>query len=374
MQREYIGYGSLQNIEQELKRFNSRRIFLVTGKESYSACGAEAKLDTLLAGLTVCRFSEFTVNPKLEQIKKGIDIFKNFNCDTIVAVGGGSVIDTAKAVNYLHSYPSALERKQEPSPKQLKPLIAVPTTAGSGSEATCFAVIYADKQKHSLDDQALLPKVAIVEPELTMSLPKKTTAVSGLDAFSQAVESYWSINSTSESKKFAAAAIKSILAALPRAVNRPNRDSRLEMAQAAHLAGKAINITRTTAAHAISYPMTSYFGVEHGQAVGITLASLLLFNSNVSADDVLDERGPDYVRTTIAELCELLGAATTEQAAAVIDKLILQIGLDTKLSSLGLKAEDLEIIVTNSFDPQRVARNPRELTAKALREILHRIF
>ncbi|MCK4784318.1 MAG: iron-containing alcohol dehydrogenase, partial [Desulfobacteraceae bacterium] len=214
-----------------------------------------------------------------------------------------------------------------------------------------------------------------VDAKLTMSLPVYTTAVSGLDAFSQAVESYWSIHSTYQSKQFASDAIKLTMGNLPSAVNNPTAEARLKMAKAAHLAGKAINITRTTAAHSISYPLTSHFGVSHGQAVGITLSSLLVFNADVSDEDVLDKRGADYVRQTIDQICKLLDSSNPSDAKKRIDLLVNQIGLQTKLSKLGLKdKQDVELIISNGFDPNRVKNNPRELTERALRDILQQIY
>jgi alcohol dehydrogenase class IV len=221
----------------------------------------------------------------------------------------------------------------------------------------------------------MLPRIAIVDANLTMSLPKYTTAVSGLDALSQAVESYWSIHSTTDSKQFASDAIELITANLPVTVKNPDADSRGRMAEAAHLAGKAINITKTTAAHSISYPLTSYFGIPHGQAVGVTLPSLLVFNANVTDKDVLDKRGARYVRETIDEICKLLGASGVSDAREKIDSIIREVGLETRLSLLGLRnREDIETIVANGFDPDRVKNNPRMLTKETLRGILEEIY
>ncbi len=270
-QKEHTGFDSIFHLRDFLAEFGSRRIFLVTGKESYSACGAEAYLHDLLRNYKVWRFYDFAVNPRIEDIDRGINTFIAAECDVLVAVGGGSVIDMAKTINFLAAHPLTLDGyRVRPGAREgtLRPLIAIPTTSGSGSEATHFSVVYVGQQKHSIADERMLPAVAIVDPKLTMSLPKYTTAVSGLDALSQAVESYWSIHSTNESRRFARGAVKSIVANLHLAVNNPTADSRLRMAEAAHLAGKAINTTRTSAAHSISYPLTSYYGIPHGHAVG----------------------------------------------------------------------------------------------------------
>lgn len=377
-QKEYVGLGSIACLREVLAECGSRRIFLITGKRSYSACGAQACLAKLLKGYEVHQFYEFAVNPKIEDIDRGIDVFTAAQYDTVIAVGGGSVIDMAKMINFLSAYPLTLggyEIKTRASGATVRPLIAIPTTSGSGSEATHFAVVYVGKRKHSIADKRMLAQVAIVDANLTMSMPKYTTAVSGLDALSQAVESYWSIHSTSESKQFASDAIKLTVANIRAVVKNPTADSRLKMAEAAHLAGKAINITKTTAAHSISYPLTSYFGISHGHAVALTLSSLLVFNANVTNEDVLDKRGARYVRETIGEICKFLDASSVDDAREKIDDLIREISLQTRLSMLGLrKKEDIETVVDEGFNVERVKNNPRKVTRQALRKILENIY
>ena len=380
IQKEYIGFDSVLHLKEILAELNTQSIFLVTGNKSYLASGAKACLDELLENYTVHQFCDYSTNPKCKDVERGIELFGKGQFDTVIAVGGGSAIDMAKLINFLSVYPSAFEAYDFSSSISggvgvVRPLIAIPTTSGSGSEATHFAVVYVGKRKHSIANKRMLAQVAIVDANLTMSLPKYVTAVSGLDALSQAVESYWSIHSTSDSKQLASKAIELIIANLPSAVKNPTADSRLKMAEAAHLAGKAINISKTTAPHAISYPLTSYFGIPHGQAVGVTLSSLLVFNANVTNKDVVDKRGFGYVRKTINDICKLLWADSVGSAKATIDSLIFEIGLQTRLSMLGLrKKEDIEIIVANGFAPDRVKNNPRILTEEALREILEQIY
>jgi alcohol dehydrogenase class IV len=378
-QKEYIGPGSISNLKEVLREWNSKKIFLVTDKQSYSACGAKDCMHDLLKNYEVHQFCEFTVNPKIEDIIRGISKLADVDYDTVIAVGGGSTIDTAKAVNFLRAHPSALktlghDSKDIGTPIAAKPLIAIPTTAGSGSQATHFCVIYIDRQKHSLAHESILPKVAIVDADLTMSLPETTTAVSALDALSQAIESYWSINSTDISKQFSTSSIDLIVKNIPEGVTNPTISTRLDLAKAAHLAGKAINITKTTAPHSISYFLTAYFGIPHGQAVGVTLPSLLVFNANTDKEDVVDKRGAEYVRNNISELCRFLGTGSADEAAGRITQLIRKIGLETRLAKLGLSKKDIEPMVASSFSSNRMKNNPRLLTKKKLRNLLEQIY
>ena len=376
-QKEYLGYNSITQLNNILKKHNPRNIFLVTGKDSYEKCGAKSTIDIFLKNYNVIHFNDFETNPKLHDIKKGFNLFKQKKCDFVIAVGGGSVIDIAKSINILAANPGEpieYVKKKKPIKNKGKTLVAVSTTAGSGSEATKFAVIYIDKIKHSLEHNFMLPDYAIIDPQFTINMPKNITAFTGMDALSQAIESYWSINSTLKSKKYSKKTIKLIIKNLKNAVNIPSKKSRESMAKAAHLAGKAINITKTTACHSISYPITSYFNVPHGHAVALTLASMLVYNSQVTEKDVLDKRGTAYVKNNIKEIVNLIDARSVEEASKKITNLMKDIGLKTKLSELGIKAKkDIEIIIKNGFNPDRVKNNPRILTESALRKILNDI-
>jgi len=372
-QKTYIGPGEVARLRDILEQHKPSSIFLVTGGKSYESCGAKAALDPILSSCNFTRFSGFEPNPKVDEIKEGISLFNQASCDFVIAVGGGSAMDMAKAVNSLacnEGEPEAYIKGELKIEKPGKSFVAIPTTSGSGSEATHFAVVYIGKTKYSLAHiEFMLPDYAIVDPSLTMSLPKSITAATGMDALCQAIESYWCINSTDESMDYAKEAMELAMDNLNKSVLENSQESRAAMAMAAHLAGKAINISKTTASHAISYPITSYFGVAHGHAVGLTIPSMMIYNAGVTDTDCLDKRGADYVRGMIKELVTLLGSGTPEEAAEKITALMKEIGLDTTLGELGIKTdEDVEIIMKNGFNPGRVKNNPRQLTETALRE------
>lgn len=376
-QKEYIGLNSIKSLKSILEEFSAKKLFLVTGKTSYIKSGAKELLDNLITDYEVQRFWDFDQNPKLKDLKRGVETFNRDNYDVIIAVGGGSVIDMAKLINFSAVNNLNIQeylKNPQADIRKPNPLIAIPTTSGSGSEATQFAVFYLDATKYSLDNKYILPDIAIVDPCLTMSMPKYITATTALDALSQAIESYWSINANDESKKFAREAIELIISNLISAVNEPNISARLTMAKAANLAGKAINITRTTASHAVSYPLTSYFGIPHGHAVALTLPAMLEYNAGVNDDDVLDPRGCKYVQKTINEITCLWGKNGTGATKQAISDLMQKAGLETRLSRLGVNSQkDIETIINNSFNSGRTKNNPRRLTKKALRAILQQI-
>ena len=375
-QKEYIGFGSIKKLKDILKKHKPKNIFLVTGKGSYGKSGAKAILDQILINYKITHLNDFETNPKISDIKKGIKLFKKNRCDFVVAVGGGSVMDVAKSINSFVANlgePEDYLNKKNKIKNKGKILVAIPTTAGSGSEATKFAVVYMNKTKCSLEHDFIIPDYAVVDAQFTMNLPKSITASAGMDALSQAIESYWSVHSTKESKGYSRDSIKLVINNLADAAD-GKKPSRIAMMKAAHLAGKTINIAKTTACHAISYPLTSYFNVPHGHAVALTISSVLAYNSDVTREDLLDKRGVDYVKRTINEIVKLLGCTNVDDAGMKIRKLMEQTGLSTKLGELGINTdEDIGLIIKNGFNPDRVRNNPRKPTEDSLRNILKSI-
>ena len=375
-QKEYIGCDSIKYLKQILSKRAPGKIFLVTGRHSFQVSGAKNILDPLIEGFSIERFPYGGPNPKVEDIECGIEIYKTQKPDVVIAVGGGSVIDTAKLINIFASTdvkPKDWLAGKRPEVKKNVILIAIPSTAGSGSEATHFAVLYIGKEKYSIEHESMLPDIAFVDPVFTMNLPPYITASAAMDALSQAIESYWSIHSTEESKKFSAEAMRLVSANIINAVNAPAPDNRLAMAKGAHLSGKAIRLTRTTAVHAISYPMTSYFGIPHGHACGLILPGMMQYISGVTENDLMDQRGRQYVIKTLKEIAFFLGETNYKHAPKRLETLLKKIGLETNFNTLGIKSkDDIETILMHSFNPARVNNNPRKLNKRVLRNLLNK--
>lgn len=375
-QKEYFGVGSIKKLPDILDDFKVKKVFLVTGKKSFSESGIESKINRLLTKFELKRFFDFDTNPKIEDIEKGLKEFKEFSPDIIVAVGGGSVIDIAKSVGILAGESGSIEDfvlgKNKLNDRKM-PLIAIPTTSGSGSEATHFAAIGIGDTKYALAHLSLLPDVSIVDPELTYSLPAKITAETGADALCQAIESYWSINSTDESKGYARESMKLAYMNLKDAVLAPNESARVAMSKASFLAGKAINISKTTACHAFSYPLTSRYGIMHGHAVALTLPEVLIYNSEVSEADLNDTRGVEYARRNIGEIVEALGLENISDTASGLKKLFEDIGFHMSLSDFGIKEEDIFFIIEN-VGYERLKNNPRKIETETAKKILENIL
>lgn len=365
METEFVGIGSIGKLREILEKEKPKKVFLVVD-DAYEKSGAKEKITPLLARYEVKTFSDIVPNPNIEQVEKGIAAWDTFQPDLVVAVGGGSVLDTAKALNVLavqSKAPAFYVKKEAEITRSGKPLIAVPTTAGTGAEATHFAVVYIGKIKYSLSHSSVLPRYAIVDPQFTFSLPPKITADTGMDALAQAVEAYWSVNSTDESKMYSKEAIKLALKNLEEAVNNPTEEARVAMAKAAHLSGKAINIAQTTACHALSYPFTAHYGIPHGHAAALTLPEMVLYNAEGMGQEALDE------------FLLLLGVTTPQEAADKVRSLMKEINLGTKLTELGIAdVEHIQELLVKEVNTERLHNNPRKLDADDIRSIIQKIF
>ena len=242
---------TLNGFEKNKKILEGRKLFLVCGN-SFD----RLEISDFIKNLNPVRFGGFTPNPKHEEVLDGVEKFLGSGCDTILAVGGGSAMDVAKCIKYYSGTDAEL--------------IVIPTTSGTGSEATHSAVEYRDGEKTSVADESMVPDIAVLEPSVLKHVPEYTRKATMLDAMCHAIESWWSKKSTEESRAYSEKAISMIL---------KNMDSYLAnedegnagMLEAANIAGKAINITATTAAHAMCYKITSLYGLQHGHSAAICL-------------------------------------------------------------------------------------------------------
>ncbi|OGC86100.1 hypothetical protein A3D70_01880 [Candidatus Adlerbacteria bacterium RIFCSPHIGHO2_02_FULL_54_18] len=319
IQIEYIGEGAIGKLKEVVASFALKKIFLVTGTASYAASGAQQPVEDALFGLEVLHYTDFGALPVQEDIDKGIVAYNAFGPSLVIATGGGHVMDIAKAINYFAGK---------------KPLIAIPTTAGSGSEATRFAVVYKDGLKTSLESPEILPAVAIVDPALAQSVPKKVALASGLDALAQSIESLWSLQASEESKGYAKAALELVWNNIIPAIEERDKEAIGQVMLGAHLAGKAINISKTTACHALSYGLTYRFGIPHGVAVAVFLPAIIRFNNVLLPEP-----------------------SVTPEA---VERLLSQLGI-INLSQFGVKATDIPSLAAE-VNLERLGNNPRVLT------------
>lgn len=315
-------------------------------------------------------FNDFTPNPLYEDVCKGVDLFQITKCDTILAVGGGSSMDVAKCIKlYCQMSKDKLYLEQEYKDTSVK-LIAIPTTAGTGSESTRYAVIYYDGKKQSVTHDSIIPDIAILEPSVLKTLPLYQKKCTMLDALCQGIESWWSVNSTDESKLLSKAAVEEIMKWWHEYIFENTDESAKHIMHAANLAGQAICITQTTAAHAFSYKITSLYKMPHGHAVAVCLPEIWEYMS-VHLDKCIDARGTKYLSGIFGKIANAMRCKKVEDAISVFRMIMKEMELTYPVSAN--RNEDLKIL-SSSVNPVRLKNNPIELESYTINAIYENII
>ncbi len=344
------------------------KIFILSGKNSFYKSGAD-KIIKKISNKNIFIYLKNSKEPNIYELKKINVSFNKFKPDLILAIGGGSVLDYAKILN---STPInlSLEKKIRKNhlinfKKKIK-LIAVPTTAGSGAESTSSAVIYINKIKYSLENEVLIPDFYYLAPKLIIKSLKKIKSSSGFDAISQSIESIISLKSNNKSLNYAQ---KSLLISIDNfltSLHKPNLINTYKMSLAANLSGKAINISRTTAPHAVSYPFTSHFGINHGHAVSLTLEKFLEFNytnlkySNSNFD----------LKNRFNLLFKIFKTNNINQLITKISKIKKKANLESDFSKLGININQNYGKILSGINEQRLSNNPIKINKDDVKFIL----
>lgn len=314
-------------------------------------------------GITFVLFDQFRSNPLYEEVCKGVEIFRREKCEAVVAIGGGSAMDVAKCIK--------LYSPQQPSDNYLAlpledsriPLLAIPTTAGTGSESTQYAVIYKDGAKQSVHHATILPDYAILDASLLQSLPSYQKRCTLLDALCQAIESWWSVNSTPQSQELSLRAVQGILSSYEGYLDGNPADAVLIL-RAANLAGQAIAYTQTTAPHAMSYKLTSLFGIPHGHAVALSLPEVWDYMYR-------QVPAPEHpLHATFLSIAHALGGDTIEEGIARFRRLLLQ--LDIQAPRLEFPSQ-LDLLAA-SVNTTRLKNNPIPLSYSTLHQLYKQLF
>jgi len=339
--------------------FSPRRVVVVATER---ALGESGVID-LLAPCDLVLFRDVTPNPTLATVLRAARVITETRPDVVVGVGGGSTLDVAKAARLMPVERAAALAALNGDHARLRAdpptLVLLPTTAGSGSEVTRFATVYVDTHKRSLDHPAVRANVALVDPRRTYTSPPAVTYPCAFDALAHAVESLWSMRSSSESRELATASLCELADLTGQCLRQPTAWQRHRLSVAATTAGRAIDISRTTAGHAFSYWLTSRRSVPHGLACVLNLLWLLPYNArHVAPAD----------RQRLAPVHELLGAAgdanlaAADAAAAAVGSRISAAGYPKRLGEYGVKASDLrEYVEAGLCSRSRAENNPAPL-------------
>lgn len=353
------GQESIRQLGRILEDIGSHR-FLLVCDNSYSYLSIKDEIESV--NIQYIRFSDFTSNPLYEDVCKGVTLFNTKSCDAIVAIGGGSTIDVAKCIKLYSKMDVSINYLKQDCFDSKVPLIAIPTTAGTGSESTRYAVIYYEGEKQSVMHESIMPNYAILDPRVLKTLPIYQKKCTMLDALCQGIESWWSVNSTDESKGYSRQAISLIIANWEGFIEKSTDNAAEQIMLAANYAGRAINITQTTAVHAMSYKLTSMYHLPHGHAVAICLPHVWRY-MNAHLDKCIDPRGQKYLAGVFEDISIQMGCINVQKAVELIEQLIAKLEIQNPKEQ---NSDKIDILVT-SVNSVRLKNNPVKLDEDALR-------
>lgn len=322
-------------------------------------------------------FSDFTPNPLYEQVCKGIDLFQITKCNSILAVGGGSAIDVAKCIKLAvlakegnaALIPPLVSTRVECDGSKI-PFVAIPTTAGTGSESTHNAVMYYEGAKQTVTNDGVLPDYAILEPSVLKTLPLYQKKCTMMDALCQGIESWWSVNSTEQSYEYSRKTIELIMANWRKYIFDNDDAAAANIMLAANYGGKAINITATTAAHAMSYKITSLYKLPHGHAVAVCLPVIWEYMI-AHMDKCIDNRGNEYLSGIFDLIAKAMDCANPVKAIETFYQMMTDMDLKNPIA---YNRDDELNILSTSVNPVRLKNNPVELSEEAISELYQLIL
>ncbi len=371
-QNVIFGKGSLQELPQAAKKLKKKKALIISGPHLQKIGMVGKCRDALKAAeIESEAFTETEGNPGTETVEKAAEIYRKSGAEFIVAFGGGSPLDVAKAAGVLAVYGGRITDYEGGGkvPGPIMPVIAIPTTAGTGSEVTPFAVItdHSRNYKLSVSSSYLLPSCAILDPELIASVPEKTAAACGVDALVHALEAYLSLAASPFSDMFALKALQMIGSSLRAYVADRNQEAET-MLLGSLFAGIAFSHARLGNVHAMSHPVSAYFNVPHGTANAILLPTVAAYNEQAAQGKYYDiyrciaeapVSGKEFVPSMLAEALRLLNR---------------ELGIPPCLKEAGVKAEYFEAMADDAMKSGNIAVNPRKTTRADVVELYKQAF
>ena len=373
----YFGPGARKVLPEVVQRLNKVKALVVTDKGLIQFGVAKMVTDVLdEAAISYDIFSDVKPNPTVSNVKAGIESFKKAGADFIIAIGGGSAMDTAKGIGIVINNPEfddivSLEGCA-PTKNKSVPIVALPTTAGTAAETTInYVIIDENKQKKMVCvDPNDIPAVAIIDAELMYSLPKGLTAATGMDALTHAIEGYITKGAWEMSDMFEIEAVRMIARYLPVAVNEPsNPEGRNGMAVAQYIAGMAFSNVGLGLVHGMAHPMGSLFDVPHGVANALLLPTIMEFNMPACLDK--------YPEIAKAMGVDTSGMSKKEAAQAAVDAvrdLAVKVGMPQHLSELGISSADIPALAEQAISDVCTPGNPREVTLDDIKALYEKVL
>lgn len=366
-----FGQGALSQIGESAARSGASKVFVVTDQGLIDAGWVDKALYYLRnAGLQYEIFSSITSNPKDLEVTEGVAHYLRSGCDALVAVGGGSPADTAKAIATLATNGGELQDYEGVNKIRhpLPPMVIVPSTAGTGSEVSQFAIIvdHQRRLKMSIISKSLIPDIAIIDPELLNTKSARLAAATGMDALSHAIESYVSLAATPLTDIHALNAIRLIFANLKQSVfDRQDAVANNNMAMASLNAGIAFSNAILGAGHAMTHQIDGLLDTHHGETNATLLPHIMQFNLPVCRDKF------NEIARQIDEAACHAGPKEdlAEKAIEAVSFLTKEIGLHKSLASVGLKKENIKTLSQNALNDACLVTNPRDATAEDIEKL-----
>ncbi len=375
----YHGAGSRSEIITEVKRKGLKKAFVVTDKDLIKF-GIAGEIEKILnmGEIPYAIFSELKANPTVKNVQDGVDAYKKSGADFILALGGGSAIDTAKAIGIISLNPEfydvvSLEGFAGTKNKSV-PVIALPTTAGTAAEVTINYVITDEESKKKMVciDPNDIPVVAIIDPELMYSMPKGLTAATGMDALTHAIESFITPGAWDLSDMFEYKAMELIHTHLKNAVDKPNdKTAREGMALAQYVAGMGFSNVGLGIVHSMAHPLGAFYDTPHGVANALLLPYVMEYNAESPA-------APKY-----KDIAKAFGVAGTESmtteegvnaAIKAVKELSASINIPQKLNEIGVKKEDIPALAIAAFNDVCTGGNPRPTSVEDIEKLYYKAF
>lgn len=373
----YFGPGARRELPEVINRLGKTKALVVTDPGLIKFGVAKMVTDVLdEAGVKYEIFSQVKPNPTVSNVQDGIEAYKKAEADFIIAIGGGSAIDTAKGIGIVINNPefSDIVSLEGCAPTRHKsvPIIALPTTAGTAAETTInYVIIDEAKQKKMVCvDPNDIPAVAIIDAELMYSLPKGLTAATGMDALTHAIEGYITRGAWSMSDMFEIEAIRMISRHLPIAVEQPdNAEARNGMAVAQYIAGMAFSNVGLGLVHGMAHPLGSLFDVPHGVANALLLPTIMEYNMPACMD-----KYPDIARAMGVDTAGMSREEASRAAVEAVKALAIKVGIPQHMSELGITESDITRLAQQAIDDVCTPGNPREVSLTDIETLYRKVL
>ncbi len=366
-----FGSGSLNRLPELLKKQNAARVLLISGPH-LNKMGVVGRLrDSIVSAGAACEtFTDVEANPSMETVEKAAAAYRAFGADAIVAIGGGSPMDVAKAVGVVVTYGGSIAQYEGVGtvPGPIVPLIAIPTTAGTGSEVTTFSVItdHSRNYKLTVGSQYLIPRCALLDPELLTTTPAGVAAACGMDALVHALEAYLSRAASPFSDAMAEKALALIGRSLRAFVaDRANLEAASDMLAGSLFAGIAFSWARLGNVHAMAHPLGGFFNVPHGLANAILLPVVVDYNAIADHDGKYETIYRAVAASPKAEFSQ-------EMLADELRRLAARIGIPATLAEVGVDAAKIPEMAADAMKSGNIYVNPRTSTQKDIEQLYRR--